>query len=242
MTSILLTRPQTASQRFLDGLDATVRSRLTPVISPLIEIVALNETVDFEDVGGLIITSANGVASAVRLNAPRDIPCYCVGAETTRAATHAGWEAIMAGRNSSELVSALSELRPQRPLLHLGGKHRRGGIASRLSAAGCPTYEKAVYDQQLLPFTEQALTTLDGQAPVLVPLFSPRTARQFADLHKGRAPLFIAALSPAVVEPLKHLNYRELQVCDQPDAGSMTALVEKMSADGWRVEGDEAAH
>ncbi len=242
MTSLLLTRPQTASQRFLDGLNATVRSHLTPVISPLIEIVALNETVNFEDLGGFIITSANGVASAVRLDAPRDIPCYCVGAETTRAAVRAGWKATMVGRNAGELVSALSALRPQRPLLHLSGKHRRGDIASRLTAAGCPADEIAVYDQRLLPFTEQALAALDGRDPVFVPLFSPRTARQFADLYKGRAPLCIAALSRAVAEPLKHLEYKELRVCDQPDAHSMTALLEKMWADGWRVEGDEAAH
>lgn len=242
MTSLLLTRPREASQRFVDGLAPTIRNRLDIVISPLLEIVPLDEDVCFDGVGGLILTSANGVAAATRVGAPAEIPCYCIGPETTRAARDVGRDATFLGGNADELVSGLPELQPKLPLLHLSGRHRRGSIAARLTAAGWSTSEKAVYDQRLLPLTMQAVNLLNNDRPIVVPIFSPRTARQFADLHHGRAPLFIAALSRAVAEPLRSLNHRVLEVCEQPDAGTMRSLVEKLIEDARRVEGNEAAH
>ena len=242
MTCLLMTRPLSASRRFVDGLPEDLRRGLHVIHSPLIGIEALPATVDFSAIGGLIVTSVNGAEAARRLGAPQGMTCYCVGAETTRAAQQAGLRATCKGQTADQLVAALSELRPEAPLLHLSGRHTRGDIAGRLSALGCPTGQMAVYDQKLLEFSAQARAAMAQSAAIVAPLFPPRAARQFADLWTGDAMLFIAALSPAVSAPVKDLNYKVLDISAEPSGVAMTACVANLLRTVSRVEGGSGAH
>ncbi|MFT7596653.1 MAG: uroporphyrinogen-III synthase [Paracoccaceae bacterium] len=241
MLTLLLTRPRAASERFSTTLPRTLLSRLTIVNSPLIRIVKTAGDIDFGDARGLIFSSSNGVAIAARLSSRRDLPCFCVGQATTDAARQAGWQADCAGATSDALVSSLVETQPATPLLHIRGTHSRGHIVARLMAQKCPARAQSVYEQRLEPLTEQAQQVLAGSDAVIAPLFSPRTARQFANQHKGQAPLYLAALSEAVAEPLKSLKYIKLAIADHPDSATMAGLVEHLVNTAIRVEGDEGA-
>ena len=238
MLTLLMTRPQRAAERFVAGLPTDLRSRLVPLYSPLVSVVPVSSKIEFDDARGLIFTSSNGVAIAAGLTTGRrELPCFCVGRATTLAAQQAGWQAECAGATSLAMIGALKRPRPEGPLLHIRGTHSRGNVAARLTALGFPTREQVIYDQPLLPLSEDAGRVLSDINPVIVPLFSPRTARQFANLVTGPAPLYIAALSDAVAIQVKALKYKELSISRHPNADAMAQLIGQLSNDAVRVEG-----
>ncbi|MGB3316661.1 MAG: uroporphyrinogen-III synthase, partial [Albidovulum sp.] len=79
-----------------------------------------------------------------------------------------------------------------------------------------------MYDQVECPPSEAASNAARGAEPLLLPLFSPLSARRateaFPDLT---APLFIAAISPSVADAAARLPAKRLEVAAQPDAGAM---------------------
>lgn len=236
-----MTRPQEAAERFVSALPRAIGRRLTPVYSPLITIAPFVQAIDLGDARGLIFTSVNGVAIAATQMHRRDLPCYCVGESTTKAARQAGWSADFAGPTAEALIESLHRNQPVAPLLHLRGTHSRGAVAARLTAMGCLTREQVIYDQPLLPLTQEALIALNGSDPVLAPLFSPRTARQFANQHVGGAPLHLAALSSAVAKSVKHLKSISIIVSPTPNSTAMAQLVGQMIESADRVEGRKRA-
>lgn len=236
-----MTRPQEAAERFVAQLPRDVRARLTAVYSPLIGIKPVGDAIDFDDARGLIFTSSNGVSVAAALTNRRALPCYCVGAATARSAQNAGWTAHHTANNAETLIETLHRDTPDGPLLHLRGHHGRGNVAARLNALGISTREQVIYDQPLLPLCDAARKMLRMGTPVIVPIFSPRTARQFANIATGDAPLYIAALSNAVAEPLKSMNYNKLLTCPSPDASAMSRVVKQLIIDAGWVEGPKSA-
>ncbi|NVO55880.1 uroporphyrinogen-III synthase [Rhodobacteraceae bacterium B1Z28] len=236
-----MTRPRAASERFVAQLPTRTRSRVTVIHSPLLEIRHLPVQVVTTAVQGLIFTSANAVNAAVSIGVTRDLPAYCVGPATTGAANGAGWQAQMVGGTAEELVASLLKIRPESPLLHLRGEHSRGDVAERLTELGVTTLEQPVYQQHLLPLTDEASEVAAGNVPVVAPIFSPRTARQFADVWPGSAPLWLAAISQATAEPLRSLGYDCLRVVTKPTPTKMRKAVKKLVKHAMRVEGEPGA-
>lgn len=205
-------------------------------LSPLIRIFPLEGAVDLAGVEGVILTSAQAVpalATAINRASPM---CFCVGETTANAARDAGFAARSAGGDADALVAALSEAMPKGRLLHLRGRHSRGDIAARLTRAGLEVTEQVVYDQALMPLTRDAHALLDGEAPVLAPFFSPRTAAHFAGQMGGRAPIHAIAMSAAVGQELGHLGLASLTIARRPDAQSMVTAVENGMTQLCRVE------
>ncbi|MBY6056459.1 uroporphyrinogen-III synthase [Leisingera daeponensis] len=240
MVPLLMTRPLAAAERFAGGLPAAARARLNVIYAPLIEVRPAQAPVELQGVKGVIFTSSNGVSAASRETTKR-LPAYCVGQNTAQTAADAGWQARCLGQCADELTEALLQERPDAPLLHLRGAYTRGSIARRLIDGGLPCREQIVYDQVLLPLTEEAQTVLSAQNDVIVPLFSPRTARHFANLCKDASHLHLIALSEAVADPLKGLSCKALSVSRAPDAAAMTAAVLDAAAQLSRLEGEGRA-
>ncbi|MFY0308444.1 uroporphyrinogen-III synthase [Leisingera sp. D0M16] len=240
MVPLLMTRPLAAAERFVAGLPEAARAGLRVIYAPLMEIRPAQAPVDLDHVKAVIFTSANGVEAASRETAAR-LPAYCVGERTAQAAAEAGWQASCLGHCADELVAALLSQRPEAPLLHLRGGHARGEIAERLTSGGIPCQEQILYDQVLLPLTDEAKMALAAQTDVIVPLFSPRTARHFANLCGDASHLHLIALSPAVAEPLKGLNCKTLRVSKTPDAAALAAAVLDAAAQLSPLEGNRHA-
>ncbi|HID66941.1 MAG TPA: uroporphyrinogen-III synthase [Roseibacterium sp.] len=232
-----MTRPQGAAERFVAGLPDDLRRRLRPVYSPLIRIEPLKRQIEFGDARGIIFTSANGVEVAAGLTPQRHLPCYCVGAATCDAARQKGWQAKTIAENAEGLIAGLHHFRPPGPLLHLRGRHARANVAARLTALGLTTREQVIYDQPVTSFNETALAALTSRSAIIAPLFSPRTARQFANLVTHYPPLSIAALSMAVAESIKTLEYKRLVVSEKPDADMMAQAISMLINGTHRVEG-----
>ncbi|TDK44476.1 uroporphyrinogen-III synthase [Antarcticimicrobium luteum] len=241
MLTLLMTRPRAAAERFVAQLAPGVRDRLRVICSPLMEIALRPGAVSAQDARGVIFTSANGVAAARAAGLRPALPAYCVGAATADAARRDGWPVEETRDTADALVAALVLRRPPAPLLHMRGTHARGEISGRLTAAGIETRAQAVYDQRLVGLDSAALAALAGDGPVIVPLFSPRSARHFADLCQGSAPLYLAAISPAAAEPVENMGACALIVAERPDGAAMAAAVERLAERASRVEGPRGA-
>lgn len=220
---LLLTRPQEASVRFAQALEAR-GCRFRAVISPLFSIEFIGPLPDACAMRGLIFTSANGVAAWRALGGRTDLPAYTVGAATAEAARAAGMTASSADGTADDLVAWLSAMRPPGPLLHLHGKNARGDVAARLSAAGLACSDAVIYDQPEQPPSAEARAALAGPQPVIAPVFSPRTAKLLAR-EAVKAPLLVAAMSEAVAKALASLHKRELMVSPRPESEAMTDVV-----------------
>lgn len=233
---LLMTRPRAASERFVARLPDDLKRRVEPAYAPLIEILPTAGEIAFGDARGVIFTSAHGVAVASGRTRRRDLPAYCVGTSTTESARQKGWTAVCMGETARDLVQGLLESDAPGPLLHLSGVNTRGDIAETLSAGGRPTRRQAIYDQPLQAFGASELALITSGRPVVVPIFSPRTARHFADQCPAHAAIHLIALSPAVAEPLSVLSDCIVTLSEKPNADSMVSAIESLVNRLCRVE------
>jgi len=236
-----MTRPPDAARRFVELLPKSLTTELKVIYSPLISVKPMDDSVSLDSSDTVIFTSSNGVSATGGVVDCEDIVAFCLGQRTTQIASDAGWKAQMCGKTADDLVEYLLQNRPSETLVHLRGRHSRGNIAERLSEAGLTCREQIVYDQRLLPLTVEAEAALAASKDVIVPLFSPRTARQFADLCPVGSKNHLIAMSDAVENPLKSLKYKDLQVCSEPEAQSMAQLVREVAAHLIRVESEQSA-
>jgi uroporphyrinogen-III synthase len=220
--TVLLTRPQAQSDRFA----AQIRARLPEVrvvVAPLMEIIATGPAPAIPEGDAVIFSSANGVAAA---GPGQGRQAWCVGERTAAAAREAGYAACAAGRTADGLVAHLRQIRPAGRLVHLHGAHTRGDVAERLAEAGLPVAAVAVYDQVALEPGPDFAAAL-ASTPLVVPLFSPRSAALFADAARrttqGLDPraLHLVALSPAVRDALPPTWQASTAIAERPDATAM---------------------
>ena len=138
------------------------------------------------------------------------------------------------GQDAADLAGRMTLLAPLGRMVHLCGTHVAGDLANRLSSAGIETVSHVIYDQIAQPLSAPALTLLSGSAPLLVPLFSTRSAQLFQDqTRNSRAPLWVVAFSPAVSGAVTRPVARH-RVAVRPDGAAMLdAMAEMISP--WRV-------
>jgi len=230
---ILLTRPEASSRRMAGIWAALFGDQVSFCISPLMDIRFDPRLPDLSGIKTLIFTSTNGVAAYVEAKGPTNLPCYTVGDATARAAREAGMQAVSAGGNADSLVARILEDQAHGPMLHLRGAHARGEIAERLSSQGCPVSQAIVYSQHAMPLNIQAQSLLAGDTPVILPLFSPRTATLMG-AGPFAAPVYVVAMSEAVITALL-FEVDHYVIAAHPDFEAVTteigALLEKAP---WR--------
>ena len=220
LPTVLLTRPQDAAQAFSEDLRrAGVQADV--LIFPVVTIEHLKPEPDFNRYSGAIFTSANGVTSVEGQN----LTAWCVGPSTAQAARNRGWRAISADGDAQALVRRILADVPEGPLLHVRGERTRGDIAAQLTQSGFPADEFIAYRQIFQPLSEQARELLSREKPVILPLFSPLSARQVAKEAPFRAPCLVAAISQAVADESAPLNPEKLFVAAKPNAASMIEAV-----------------
>jgi uroporphyrinogen-III synthase len=227
--TVLLTRPAAQSARFAAMLEAAFPGQLRCISSPLMAAEWVPNTVPRRDWTALLLTSETGAEAALMRREADRLPdlAFCVGKRTAEVAA-AGFTTKVADGDATALLSLVQGAGLGGPMLHLRGHDARGDLAARLTAAGIEAAEVVVYDQRARPLGAEAQTALQGEAPVIVPLFSPRTGQLFvaeAQRIGVLAPLHLAALSPAVAEALAPLPKASLTVADRPDAPAMIAAI-----------------
>lgn len=234
---VLIIRPEEAAQELAEIL----RKRWAPppeiVISPILKLEYLNADVPLDGTRALIFTSRNGVEAFTRLSHRRDLPCYVVGYATQAQAKRHGLSATFAGSDGEELCAYLAATDDQGPFLHLHGEHVALDIAGRLRTHGRIADEKVLYRQVQMAFTGAADVALAGERPVIVPFFSPRSAKLFFQAHQGSAPLLCVAMSPNVAKQVPQGSVRRLSIAEKPDMNAMLDSLDHLRKDAIELEG-----
>jgi uroporphyrinogen-III synthase len=234
--TILLTRPAPDGATTAQALAEATGLRV--VETPLIQIEPTGPLPALAGVAGLIFTSRNGPRAYSALGGPTR-PAICVGDATAQAARDVGLPARAIGGDAERLIEGILDSQPDTPLMHLRGEVARGDVAKRLSAHGLPTSEAVIYRQILCDLNDEAIALLSGDAPVIVPLYSPRTASHLASMMDATAPLHMVAISPAVAEAAAGISAESCIIAETPDA---PAMIRAVLATLRRVEGRDSAH
>lgn len=226
----LVTRPRAEGEAFAAALTARFAPRVRPVLTPLIAPRLLTPPIPDHDYAAVVFTSAQAVEAVRQLTATLPRLAWCVGRKTAQIATAAGFDARSTDGDAEALTKAILVDPPDGRILYLRGVDTRGNLLKILKSFGIKTDVAIVYAQDPCRITFEALSLLRSVDPVLIPLFSPRTAALFrAELPAdSSAKLHIAAMSGAVAEALGDLPRTALTIARQPDAPGMLDAVESL--------------
>lgn len=218
------------SLRFADDIKR-VFGDIPVVISPLMAPRFLAPDLPAKKFTAVILASEAGADAARRISAAGVLvpkQAYCVGDRTAAAAVAAGFDVISAGGDAGDLKALIIAENPVGPLVFLRGQDSTGDVDADLNRAGIETISVIVYQQIAQSLTTNAIEILQQDKPVIVPLFSPRSAQIFQSqlrLHACTAPIWVAALSPAIAAALQPDLVKALKISRYPTAASMlTAL------------------
>lgn len=225
--AILITRPQPQADRLAADLRAALGAAVNLIVSPLMETRFPAVELPAGRFEALILTSEAGAEAAGRLRqAGQTLPirALCVGNRTAKVAQSYGFEAEILGPTADALVQAVVANRPTGPLLYLRGRDISADIETELTAQGIQTVSAIVYEQAALPLPPTALAQ---SGPIILPLFSTRSARLvFDSLPVGMTahlhPCLIAENLLAAVPLALH---PQTTVADRPDGKAMHAAI-----------------
>lgn len=240
MPTLLITRPEPGDAEFA-GAARDVLGQVAVVQSPVMRIEAQGDLPCLDDVRALILTSRQGVAQFVARSGRRDLPVFAVGDGTAQAAQAAGMQAVSARGDAADLVACILEQGAPGPMLHLRGAHAAGDVAGALQCVGIDAREAVIYAQVPQPLSDAALDLLKGRAPVVLPLFSPRSAALLFDQVTPRAPLSVLSISAAVTQAVPAGLAVDVHTVDRPDAAAMLSALPGLWDRAIRLEGDRAA-
>ncbi|MEM9249354.1 MAG: uroporphyrinogen-III synthase [Pseudomonadota bacterium] len=225
--TLLITRPAPAAARFAQEAERALGPFAETLLSPVLRIVPVGPVPPLPAQAEIAFTSEN----AVRVAAPalRDVrrPVWCVGTRTGAAARAEGLIPRIAQGTAEQLAEDVIAAAPEGPVLHLAGAHQAGNLVERLVAAGLRAERVAIYDQRPVPLTDVACKALRAPGPLLLPLFSPRSAALVADAVTGAhaaAPIHVVALSSAVASAWSAAppsTTRSITTASAPDTRAM---------------------
>jgi uroporphyrinogen-III synthase len=234
---IVITRPRPQAA----GLAARLRAKgYDCLVEPMLEIQPLPAAhPSLDGAQAIVLTSANAVPAL--FEDARRLPVYAVGEATAAAARSAGCDRLVVAKGDAKSLGRLiaARCRPgDGALLHLSGEQVQGGLAETLKSAGLELRRHVVYRAVRTPSLSPGLqTALSRRTVGAVLLFSPRTARTFADLvqkvelEEGLEGAAALCLSAAVAEEVRGLGWSEVRVAKSP---STNALVHLLDAPGLR--------
>ena len=229
---VLLTRPQAQGEGFARQLTQRFGSRVRPVIAPLMAPEYLSPPVPPGPFAAVVFTSAHGVEGALRLGLSLPQLAFCVGRSTASAASAAGLQARSADGDAKDLVATIEKAAPNGRLLYIRGVDTSGDLGNTLNSMSILTVSLQVYLQKSMPFEGESLHLLRQTSPLIVPLFSPRSALLFRQAlpSDARADLRIVAMSDAVATATADIPHTTLVIARNPDAPGMLDGVESLLA------------
>lgn len=230
---LILTRPAASNLAFREAMSPRLLSKFAVIESPLVRIVPVPQDEVADDTAVAIFSSSNGVRFAPRGNGRM---AYCVGQKTTEVARAAGWAAQYAGPTAEVLLNTVKSLPLTAPVTHFSGVHMRVDIAGKLVEAGHDVRRVALYEQQQLPMSSEAREAISSQNPVIVLLFSPRTAAHFAAEAPQNPSLQALCLSAAVAAEIEKNQFFNTVIANEPTAAAMMTELEKIPVDMAWVE------
>ncbi len=230
---VLLTRPMPQATRFGSAVSARFGTHVRSIITPIMRPVFLSAILPNKPYSAVLFTSEVAVEAARLLSKAGHVfpsDAICVGAQTARAAMAEGYKAQSANGDADALLAYIIAAGITGPLLHLHGRDTRGDLGERLNLAGIETVSVSVYQQIPQPLSAEALETLREEGPVILPLFSPRSATLLARALPAnrKARVLIAAMSTAVGDAAAPIRPQEMRCAEHPDAEAMLDTIQRL--------------
>lgn len=221
---LLLTRPERQAKRFQADCAEAFGFRPQTLIAPMMVIQPRLQFVLPPADETLLVTSENALDALfqrVDLTGRRAI---CVGQVTTKSAQGYGLAAEFGGPSAKALIDFIQQSDEPGPFGHVHGTYTTGDIVEELRDAGRKANGYVVYDQVAIPLSDGARTILGLNRQVILPLFSPRSARLFFDGNPPLNPgLDVVAISPAVAQVVP--SQVSTTVAAEPTAVAMVQAV-----------------
>lgn len=245
---VLITRPEPDASEMRDAL---AREGHTADVAPLLAIELVPPPADaFAGIGGLVITSRNGlraIASSPALPSLLHLPTFVVGSGTAQAARELGFCNVMLGPAAAkDLVPVITAAMPRAtggappaaPLLHVSGDKLSFDLAPPLAAAGIGLRRIIVY--RSVPAAElpaEVLLRIGRRAYDAVVLMSPVTAQTYLHhvgvnglIDAARHPTYLC-LSHGIAQSLTPLGGSNVRVASKPNIEEAVALVRQLAAE-----------
>ena len=222
--TLLLTRPQKDAQAFAQEV-LSHQPAAQILISPVLTITPIGTLPDLSAYAAVVFTSRHAVACFAHAHIPKEIICFAVGEATAEAAKKLGFLVINSAGAAQDLILLVQKTGAAGPLIHPHGQHARGQIATTLTKKGIPCAECVIYDQIETPLSVQARALLTQPQALLVPVFSPRSARllqRYGPLPNGSE---IIAISQTVAACFSTQPHIKTTVACHPNRGAMLKAV-----------------
>jgi uroporphyrinogen-III synthase len=227
-STILLIRPYEQSIVFAAEFLAETGSDVAIIPSPVLTIEPVLPLPDPEGAFALVFTSANAVRVFAQGGKGRGMRAYCVGASTANAARRAGFRAISADGDVSELLEMLTanHMEGDAPYLYLHGEKTAADLAGLLKERDIPVRARMVYRQVEQPLSDKARRVIASRE-VIVPLFSANSAeifaRQVSALPKNR--IHFVCMSRAVAAALTGFAEDDIHFAAHPSRDGMIKAI-----------------
>jgi uroporphyrinogen-III synthase len=203
----LLTRPQAQARHLADELIAQGVQPNQIIIDPILKIAPIEAHCDISAGTGLIITSANALAYLPAALRGSQLPCYCVGYATSQTARALGLKAYHLADTAKALCEALTTSSHKGPLLHLRGTHTTLDMAKHFRST-------SLRDEKLRQ-----------SSPVILPIFSARSARLLGKLALDWHRHWAVALSPAIAALCREAGFGQITTAAHPNRQAMMAVI-----------------
>lgn len=223
---VLVTRPQAASDRFVEALKATA-GPFQSLICPAFETIPLVSNADIPTFDVAVFTSQAGVAYAP---AGLQRTAYCVGSVTAQAAKAAGYKAVDAGGNVNDLIKVILADAPKQTLVHLRGQVSIGNVSSGLTSGGLTCVDVVTYRKQPVSPKPEVMASVGVSPNLILPVFSSETVSIIADWDLDFSAAHAVAISLAVAEVIENLTPLTTTVSSRSDMRSMVAATASLIA------------
>ena len=225
MSYILLTRPHDQALRFSEDLVSLGVISKNILVDPITKIEGVDVLYNFSPVRGLLITSANAVAYLPAALVGSKLPTFCVGEATTRAALKQGLMAQNLAKTAQGLYNVLSSRFLEGRLLHLRGTHTTLDFEAYFWDTPIEVQNLIIYQQIAQDLQPETYTLLQGMVPIVLPIFSPRSAELLCGLDLNWALHTCVAISEAVAALCRTAGFGQVLVSPEPSAGSMLSIL-----------------
>ncbi|WP_177193403.1 uroporphyrinogen-III synthase [Nereida ignava] len=225
--TVIITRPEPDAAQFAERARVTLGAAVEIVCAPLVEIDPLSQVIEFIHDEQVIFTSRN----AVRL-APHGVgrTAFCVGQRTADLALDAGYRAVSADGDASDLINLL-KAQSSGPLVHVRGEQTTLSFSNALAALGLVVRDIVAYRQVAKELPVDVVSKILREQRTIVTAFSANAAEVLSKHVAGnKAASTLVAISSSAAAPLTGC-FAKTVVASTMDAAGLLAAVQVICDD-----------
>ena len=215
---LLLTRPLGGNERFCLKIKHLLYS-CEILDNPIQKIDFLPSLSKVNKNSVLIFTSANGLRAAKKHNLINK-KCFVVGANTKKIAVSFGYDVLGFSKDQENLLKLIKSKKPTESMVHIRGKHTVGNLCDALKRNQFSCLDIIGYNQEPLKIKKQNLQKIHSGRPVILPIFSSRSA-ELLQSNLDLTGFNVIAISEAVAKIITGVELGELVISKKPDLKSM---------------------